>query len=164
MPGERRLTAERGRSRWIAYVPPAAATLAAGAVMMLGGDLFHTDGWAVAGPVMTPAGFLISAAFALENRTRSSNADQVRPMGVRRARRLALLLAGVPVSAAGVPPVAAITITAFTLLAGLAMAVAGYAVAAWTPILAPPLILSSGLIILAAFYLGARSQSAETSP
>lgn len=145
-----------GRVPWWRYGPPAAATLAAAGVMMLGGYLFHTHGWSVAGPVMTPAGFLISAAFALEARTRSSRANPDAKVSGWRLRRVVLLIAGVPMSASGVPPIAAVAISALTLLAGLAMAVAGYATAGWNPLTVPPLILASGLIIVVAFYLGGR--------
>jgi hypothetical protein len=65
----------------------------------------------------------------------------------------------VPIPAGDVQPLAAIATLALTLLAGLAMAVAGYAIAAWTPILVPPLILASGLIILGAFFISAQSQT-----
>lgn len=141
---------------WWRYGPPAAATLAAAGVMMLGGYLFHTHGWSIAGPVMTPAGFLISAAFALEARTRSDRAGPDAAVRGRRLRRVVLLIAGVPMSASGVPLMAAVAISALTLLAGLAMAVAGYATAGWNLVTVPPLIVASGLIILIAFYLGRR--------
>lgn len=145
-----------GRPRWWNYAPPAATTLAAAAVMMLGGYLFRTHGWSVAGPVMTPAGFLISAAFALESRIGVSGPKPQAKASGRRFRRIVLLIAGVPMSSAHVPPVAAVTISVLTLLAGVGMAAAGYATASWNPITVPPLIFCSGLIILVAFYVGRR--------
>jgi hypothetical protein len=134
-------------------------TLAAGAAMMAGGYLFHTDGWKVGGPSMSPAGPLISIAFALESRSRAPATTPNDRPGVHRLRRLLPLLVGVPIPAGGLQPLAAIATLGLTLLAGLAMSVAGYALAVRTPILVPPLILASGLIILAAFFVGARSQS-----
>lgn len=142
------------------YGPPVAATLAAGAVMMLGGYLFHVDGWKVGGPVMTPAGPLISIAFALAGRGRATRATGERRTVLRRLRRLLLLLAGVPIPAGGVQPITAAAILALTLVAGLVMAVAGYAVAGWTPVLVPPLALLSGLIIFCAFFVGAHGRPA----
>jgi hypothetical protein len=133
-------------------------TLAAGAAMMVGGYLFHTDGWKVSGPSMTPAGPLISIAFALESRSRAPATPPSKRSGVQRLRRLLPLLLGVPIPAGGIQPLASIATLALTLLAGLAMAAAGYTLASWTPILVPLLILASGVIILAAFSLGARSQ------
>lgn len=141
------------------YGAPVTATLAAGAVMMLAGYLFHVDGWKIAGPVMTPAGPLISIAFALDSRTRVARVTGEGRTVLQRLRRLLLLLAGVPMPAGGVRPVAATAILALTLLAGFAMAVAGYAVAAWTSALVPPLALLSGLIIVGAFFVGAQRSS-----
>lgn len=143
------------------YAPPVILTLAAGAAMMIGGYLFHTDGWKVSGPSMTPAGPLISIAFALESRTRAPAKTKTRQTSARRLRRFLPLLLGVPIPAGDVQPLAAIATLALTLLAGLAMAVAGYALAAWTPILVPPLILASGLTILAAFFIGSRSRTRQ---
>lgn len=132
------------------FVPAAVLTLAAGTVMVVGGYVFHQDGWAVSGPLMYPAGPLISVGFLL-----AARAAGAPPMtGVSRLRLLVLLLLGVPSPGAGVSPAKSLAVTLLSLVAGLAMAVAGYAIAAWTVLLVPPLFLVAGGVILLAFFAG----------
>lgn len=107
---------------------------------------------------MSPAGPLISIGFALESRGRTTAATAEMRTPSQRLRRLLLLLAGVPVPAGRLQPITAAAVLVLTLLAGLAMAVAGYAVAAWTPVLVAPLALLSGLIIFGAFFVGAHGR------
>ena len=139
--------------RLVRYGPAVAATLAAGAVMMAGGFLFRRHGWAVAGPAMIPAGPLISVAFALERR---AGARRAASAGGARLRGAVMLIAGLPSPGGNLPLTTSIAVQAVTLLAGVVMAVAGYAAATWNPLLVPPLLGAGGLVMTTAFVIGAR--------
>jgi len=136
------------------YLPVVLATLASGAVMTLGGYLFHRDGWGVAGPSMLPAGILISVAFVLFRRV-ASPADTPVRLGWRRV--MLVLLVGFPTPGGNLSVLASIAVSMVTLLAGAVMVVAGYAIGAWNPLLVPPLILASGFVITVAFVIANRA-------
>lgn len=138
-------------------MPAGLATLAAGAVMMTGGYLFGTDGWAVAGPVMLPAGAIISIAFALARRAKG---HQLRDSAVSWFRVVLLLVVGVPCAGGDLSAVASIAVSVVTLLAGAVMVVAGYAAAKWNLLLVPPTVVAAGAVIGLAFGLAARSDRA----
>lgn len=129
------------------------ATLAAGAVMMVGGYLFPVDGWAVAGWVMTPSGPLISVAFALAQRARGRSRA---PSRVGRARHFLTLIVGMPSAGGDLGPLASIATSGLAVLAGAIMAVAGYAIARWSPDVVPPIVLAGGAVIAAAFVIADR--------
>jgi hypothetical protein len=118
--------------------------------MMVGGYLFATDGWAVGGTSMIPAGPLISIAFALARRSS-------RPKGPvaahERIRHILIILVGMPSAGSGVGFITSTSIMVLTLAAGAVMSVAGYAAAAWSLVMVVPLLLASGLIITTAFAL-----------
>lgn len=121
--------------------------------MVVGGYLFSLDGWAVAGWVMTPSGPLISAGFAFAQRARGRRDESGRR---GRARHIVTLLVGMPSAGGGLSPLAAMTTSALALLAGAIMAVAGYAIARWSPDVVPPLVLAGGAVIGAAFVIADR--------
>ncbi|HEY1830644.1 MAG TPA: hypothetical protein VGG38_10395 [Acidimicrobiales bacterium] len=145
----------RGRvTALTAYLPTALLTLGAGAFMTVGGDFLHTRGWGLAGVVLIPAGPLISIAFFLADRARGGSA--VPPQTSKSDRRrllLLLLVVGLPTPGGDISIQRSVGITGLMLVAGGAMFVAGYAIAAWTWALAPPLILVSGLVISLSFML-----------
>ncbi|HUE58198.1 MAG TPA: hypothetical protein VMO88_01315 [Acidimicrobiales bacterium] len=148
----RRATQRRDQKlRW--YIPTVLTTLASGSVMMVGGYLFHRDGWGVAGSVMVPAGPLISIAFALARR-----ANGRRPPAATTARfRSALLLVlGLPSPGGNLDTPTSIAVTTLSLLAGAVMAVAGYAAAAWNRLVLPAIIAAAGAVIVTAFITAAR--------
>ena len=148
-----------GRRR--SYAPAVAATLASGGVMMTGGYLFKTLGWALAGPVMIPAGPLISAAFALAPKSGVPGRSKART----RISRVMLLL-GLPSPGGDVSLAVSLAISVVTLLAGAVMAAAGYGIAAWNPLTVPALLLVASIVITAAFVIAeraARSQAAGTA-
>lgn len=134
------------------YLGAGLLTLAAGAVMAVGGLLFHDDGWRVAGPSMTPAGVLISIALMLAVRPATSQRDglPVRSPWGRWARVIAALATGLPM-AGGVPIAAQVTTTVLSVFAGALMAMAGYAAVAWSLWLVPPLVIASGIVISGSF-------------
>lgn len=134
------------------YLGAGLLTLAAGAVMAIGGLLFHDDGWHIAGPSMTPAGVLISIALMLAVRPVMPHHDkpQARSRWGRWARVIAALATGLPM-AGGVPIAAQVTTTVLSVLAGFLMAVAGYAAVAWSVWLVPPLVIASGMVISGSF-------------
>ncbi len=140
---------DQGRAAALAaYIPTALLTLGAGAFMTVGGDFLHTRGWGLAGIVLIPAGPLISIAFFLADRARGGSAVPPHTSKFDRRRLLLLLLVvGLPTPGGDVSFRRSVGITGLMLVAGGAMFVAGYAIAAWTWALAPPLILLSGLVI-----------------
>lgn len=137
------------------FLPAAAVTLLTGGVMMSGGYLFANRGWAVAGWVMTPAGPLISVAFALARKARGRGPDLRRR---DRVRHVTTLLVGMPSPGGNIGPVASAATTAAALIAGAVMVVAGYAVARWNPLLVPPIALGGGVAITAAFVIADRGE------
>lgn len=137
------------------FAPAAAVTLLTGGVMMSGGYLFANRGWAVAGWVMTPAGPLISVAFALARKARGRGPD---PRRADRVRHITTLLVGMPSPGGNIGPVASAATTAAALLAGAVMVVAGYALARWNPLLVPPIAVAGGIAITAAFVIADRSE------
>jgi hypothetical protein len=136
-----------------AYLPAAVAVLSSGFVMMVAGYLFHGDGWAVAGPVMFPAGILISFAFYLARRANNETRRRGRVSG----RTVVLVLLGVPAPGADLSLIVSIAVSATTLAAGAVMVVAGYAIAAWSVFLVPPLLLAAGAVIVIAFVVADRA-------
>jgi hypothetical protein len=139
------------------YLPPAVMTLAAGMVMMLAGYLLHADGWTVAGLVMLPAGVLISIAFVLARRIHSP----VPGGGASLDRRTRLLiLLGLPSAGGDLSRWVSVAVSVVMLAAGALMTVAGYAAAAWSGMIVPPLVLLSGLVILAGFVITYRADRA----
>lgn len=147
------------RSRVQSHGWAALVTLVAGGVMMAGGYLFATRGWAVGGTAMIPAGPLISVAFYL---ARGSS----RPAGLvatkDRLRHVAVVVLGMPSAGSGVPTPVSILVTLTTLGAGATMAVAGYSVGAWTAVLALPLLLVAGVVITVPFAVLERIDRAQT--
>ena len=135
------------------YAPSVAATLASGGVMMAGGYLFKTVGWALAGPVMIPAGPLISAAFALAPKSPVPGQSKPRTAPIHRV----LLILGMPSPGGDVSLPVTLAISVVTLLAGAVMAVAGYALAAWNPLTVPALLLAAAVVITAAFVIADRA-------
>ena len=131
-------------------VPAVAATLASGAVMMIGGYLFHTHGWNLGGLVMIPAGPLISVAFAFA----SPPSNQAGRRSSKRAARVVLSLL-MPSPGGGLTAARSLVVSVVSLVAGAVMAVAGYALAAWNPLLVPPLIAAGGAVIGLAFLVSA---------
>lgn len=140
------------------YLPAVSMTLAAGAVMMVGGHLFHDDGWSVAGSVMTPAGPLISIALALAVRARNPG---LRRSPKIRARLILSLLLPSPPGDLTVPR--SLLVSAVTLTAGAVMALAGYATAAWNLLLVPPIILAGGAVISSAFLIASKGSRRATA-
>lgn len=140
--------------RLVSFIPAAVLTLVTGGIMMTAGYFFATDGWGVAGPMMIPSGPLISVAFALARRPRkpARTADMK-----TRVRHIASIALGLPSPGGDVTLAATLLITIVTLIAGAVMVVAGYATAAWTVAIAPPLIVASGLIITLAFVIAERA-------
>lgn len=120
---------------------------------MTAGYLFPPDGWAVAGWVMTPAGPLISTAFALVARARGGP-----PAGDRksRVRHIATLLAGMPSPGGNVSALASAAASGLSLLAGAVMVLAGYTAAKWDPLLSAPMVVAGGAVITAAFVVADR--------
>ena len=118
--------------------------------MMVGGYLFATDGWAVAGPAMLPAGPLISIGFFLARRPGRADRQTGRK---ERVRHIASVLLGLPSPGSDLALTTSLATSVVTLLAGALMMIAGYATAAWNPALVPPLVLAAGLIIAAAFVI-----------
>ena len=136
------------------YVVPAVVTIAAGVVMMLAGYLWHADGWTVAGLVMLPAGVLISIAFLLARRIHSPVAGA----GTGFDRRTGLLiLLGLPSAGGDLTRWVSVAVSFAMLAAGALMTVAGYAAAAWSELMVPPLVLLSGLVIVAGFVITYRA-------
>lgn len=149
-----------GRRR--SYAPAVAATLASGGVMMTGGYLFKTIGWALAGPVMIPAGPLISAAFALAPKPGEAGRPRIPTARINRV----LLLLGLPSPGGDVSLAISLAISVVTLLAGAVMAAAGYAWAAWNPLTVPALLLAASAVITVAFVIAdraARSRARSTA-
>jgi hypothetical protein len=139
-----------GGKRLVAIV---VLTLGAGAVMATAGYLFRTRGWATAGPTTIPAGVLISTAFAIAaGIAKATGPDQpaTRVPWHRHARRMALMLV-VPIGGDGAPVLAQIASGVLALLSGAILVFGGYAGAAWSWWLLPPLVLASGLTISGAF-------------
>jgi hypothetical protein len=136
-----------------AFIPSALLTLLTGGIMMTGGYVFANDGWALAGPIMIPAGPLISLAFAL---ARPKDRAVGPPDRKARTRHIVSMVIGLPSPGVGTGVVLTIVITVVTLLAGAVMVVAGYASAAWNLAFVPPLILASGGIITTAFVMADR--------
>lgn len=134
-------------------------TLGAGALMMASGYLLRDGPRAVAGYVTLPAGPLISAAFATirPRAERGGPSAPARRSPWARARRGVLTVVGMPWPGAQTPLRWAIAAMALALLAGLAMTVAGYTVAAGDWLVSPPLVLLGGLIIAGAFLVSATS-------
>jgi hypothetical protein len=120
------------------YGPAAAVTLMSAGVMMLAGWLFHASGWSAAWPVMIGGGVLISLALVLGRRAGPPGLSR-RPA---RIWRLAVSL--------------------LTLAAGAVMVVAGYAAAAWNPLLVPPAVIAGGAVITAAFVADSTSRRGKT--
>jgi hypothetical protein len=143
---------------WAALV-----TLLAGGVMMAGGYLFATRGWAVGGTAMIPAGPLISVAFFVARRSSRPGG----PVATKdRLRNAAVIVLGMPSAGSGVPPALSLLVTVTTLGAGAVMAVAGYSLAAWSALMVLPLLIVAGAIITVPFavlervdHSPARSQS-----
>lgn len=146
-------------SRLRTVAPPAALTLASGAIMMAGGFLFQRDGWAVAGPSMIPAGPLMSVAFALARRRRADRRTSRRD----RLRHIASVLIGLPSPGGDLGLVTSLAISLVTLVAGAVMVVAGYAAASWDPAVVPPLLAGAGAIITAAFIVVERADRAPSA-
>lgn len=153
-------------ARW--YTPAVLFTLAAGAVMMLAGWLFARDGWAVAGPATMPAGPLISIAFAFGQRAGGADLpreQRTKPHIRNRIRHYAVLLAGLPSAGSGASTITSIAVLVVSLLAGLAMQVAGYAMAKWALVFVPPLLLVAVATITSAFVIIQRAnRSTRTKP
>ena len=132
----------------------AVVTLISGGFMVLGGYLFHTHGWHIGGVVMLPSGPTISAAFALLLRAERSRSGlpQAVPAGTaRRVRAVVTIMAGLPWSGGNAPMRFEIGTFGLTMAAGAVMALAGYAAAAWTWLLLPPIVVVGGVFITAAF-------------
>lgn len=142
------------------YGPVALATLASGAVMMTGGYLFHRDGWGIAGSVMIPAGPLISIAFALERRASGRLAVTATTARVRGAL---MLFAGLPSPGGNLAFGTSVAVQAVTLAAGAVVAVGGYAVATWNPLVVPLLVVAGGMLMTAAFVIAARADHPRSS-
>lgn len=141
MPGGRRLVAA------------AVLTLAAGAVMATAGYLFHTRGYATAAPVTLPAGLLISSAFALSARIAAVSAGDPAAMRLPWHRHALRAIIGVvvPIGGGGAPLVAQLASALLSTVSGALLALAGYAAAAWSAWLLPPLVLAGGVVIAGAF-------------
>jgi fructose-specific phosphotransferase system IIC component len=120
------------------YGPAAAVTLMSAGVMMLAGWLFHASGWSAAWPVMIGGGALISLAFVLARRAG-------RPRLSRRPARIWRLAASL-----------------LTLAAGAVLVLAGYAAAAWNPLLVLPAVIAGGVVIAAAFVVDSTSRRGNT--
>jgi len=127
--------------------------------MVVGGYLFHTHGWHVGGLVMLPSGPTISAAFALLLRAERSRrgTPQAESAGTaRRVRAIVTIVAGLPWSGGNAPLRFEIGTFGLTMVAGAVMALAGYAAAAWTWLLVPPIVVAGGVLIVAAFALATK--------
>lgn len=135
------------------YGRSVALTLAAGGVMAIGGYLFNARGWTTAGPSMIPAGPLITIAFLFAPR---SDPGQPRPRSWTTARVLLLVL-GVPVPTANLSAARSLAVSILTLLAGALSALAGYTLCAHHRVFAVTALLSSGVVIAAAFAAQERS-------
>ena len=134
----------------------AVVTLVSGGFMAVGGYLFHTHGWHIGGVVMLPSGPTISAAFALLLRAERSRRGppQAESAGTaRRIRAIVTIVAGLPWTGGNAPLRFEIGTFGLTTAAGAVMALAGYAAAAWTWLLVPPVALAGGVFIVAAFAL-----------
>ena len=151
---ESRAIAEGRALRLVPFIPAAVLTLVTGGIMMTAGHFFATDGWAMAGPMMIPAGPLISVAFALARRPRKPARS---PNAKTRVRQIASIALGLPSPGGDVTLAATLLITIVTLMAGAVMVVAGYATAEWNLAIAPPLIVASGFIITLAFVIADRA-------
>lgn len=121
--------------------------------MMSAGYLFALEGWAVAGWVMTPAGPLISIAFALAARARGRRRTGT---SKGRVRHIATLLVGLPSAGGNVTPMASAATSVLAVLAGAVMVVAGYATARWNPLLVGPIVVAGATVIAAAFVVADR--------
>jgi hypothetical protein len=130
------------------YLPAVSMTLVSGAVMVLGGYLFHDHGRNVAGLVMIPAGPLISIAFAFADRP--GDRRPPRPLKITVPLIFSLLLPSPP---GDLTLARSLLVSALSLIAGAAMAAAGYAAAAWSLLLVAPLILLGGAVIGLAFIV-----------
>lgn len=147
-------TVDMRAAQW--YVPAILFTLGAGAVMMAGGWLFARDGWAAAAPATMPAGPMISVAFAFAQRAarvQLPREQRAKPHVRDRIRHYAVLVVGLPSAGSGAGTVASIAVLVVSLLAGLAMQVAGYAMADWGLLPVPPLLLVAAATITSAFVI-----------
>lgn len=115
--------------------------------MSMGGYLFDTRGWAIAGPSMIPAGPLITIAFWLAP---APGACRPRPRS-HSAARILLLVLGVPITSGNLSLRQSLTVSVLTLIAGALAALAGYALGAHHHLLPLPTLLASGVVIALSF-------------